>query len=134
MFTVARNRAPMPARIAAGLDVTAWTARAIREVWRAYPADLDGILDGLPVPNTRAWVRQCFSRPGPRAIKRAACDELAGGYGVEYLGSYRRTGNAVYYSNAGDTYTATLVFIGHRLVVTDWGSLIESDAVRVKED
>ena len=65
-----------------------------------------------------------------RELKRAAVDHAGGFHGVEYLGRDRRTGDSVYYCNAGDPYAAALCFIGTRLVVCDWAYWVESGRVK----
>ncbi len=51
-------------------------------------------------------------------------------HGVEFLG-WNHGGEEVHYLNAGDAYTPTIIFIGDsRLIVKDYGSLIESKYLR----
>ena len=94
-----------------------WKAGSLEELESLYPpaADIDN---------------QNFGRSPLRALKRAAVDHAAGFYGVEYLGRDRRTGDSVYYCNAGDSYATTLCFIGARLVVCDWAHWVESGRVK----
>ena len=99
----------------------------IRRIWKAESLDeLESIY-----PKAADIDNQNFGRSPLRALKRAAVD-LAGGFcGVEYLGRDRRTGDSVYYCNAGDSYTPTICFIGRRLVVADMAYWVESGRVKV---
>ena len=97
------NTKILPARKSASVralcrikDVTPADARAIRESWRT-------------IPN--------------RSDARAAVDRILRTFGVEYLGVHRRSGERVYYCNAGDTYATTVCFIGPRMVVCCWGGV-----------
>jgi len=60
-----------------------------------------------------------------------AIDSLLGTYGVEFLGESHRTGENVYYCNAGDTYDTTVIFNGPSMRVGCWGDLIEHHAIVV---
>ena len=95
-----------------------WKAESRAAVEAAYPeaADID---------------RGFYNPLNLRELKRAAINLVSGHYGVEYLGPDRRTGLAVYYCNAGDSYTPTICFIGRRLVVADMAYWVESGRVKV---
>jgi hypothetical protein len=82
-------------------DVTREDARAIREAWRTM--------------ETGAGVE---------------IDRILRTHGIEYLGLHRRTGEGVYYCNAGDIYAETVLFIGARLMVGCIGDMVERGAVR----
>lgn len=84
-------------------DVTEEDAKAIRNIWKNDP------------------------------IKRRAredIDRILRTSGVEYLGVHKRSGEAVNYCNAGDTYATTVLFIGPRLIVGCWGDLVETNNIR----
>jgi hypothetical protein len=53
-----------------------------------------------------------------------------GVHGVERLGTYKRTGEAVHYINTGDPYNGTLIRIGDRLIAECWGDLVERGVIR----
>jgi hypothetical protein len=53
---------------------------------------------------------------------------------VEYLGRNKRTNDEVYYCNAGDTYSTTVLFVGPHLRVGCWGDLIERGTVATAPD
>lgn len=93
-----------------------WKAESRAAVEAAYPeaADID---------------RGFYNPLNLRELKRAAIDKAGGFCGVEYLGRDRRTGDSVYYCNAGDSYTPTICFIGRRLVVADMAYWVESGRV-----
>jgi len=102
------------------------TPELIRAIWKAKNRDeLETIY-----PPAADIDRDYFNPLNLRQIKREAVNKAAGFYGVEYLGRDRRTGDRVYYCNAGDTYAATLCFIGNRLIVSCWGYFVESGRVR----
>lgn len=84
-------------------DVTPELARYLREIWHTYPN---------------------------RRTARESIDKLLNTCGVEYLGRHRRSNEHVYYCNAGDTYSTTVLFIGTRMIVGCWGDLVENNTVR----
>lgn len=98
----------------------------IRAIWKAESrAAIENIY-----PPAIGIARDWYTPPKLRDFKRQAIDQAAGFHGVEYLGRDRRTGNSVYYCNAGDSYAPTICFIGARLVVSDWAYWIESGRVK----
>lgn len=62
--------------------------------------------------------------------KMELINQLGEYHGVEFLGNMKRDNAPVYYCNAGDTYAATIVFIGTRMTVTTWGDLVEGGHVK----
>lgn len=97
----------------------------IRAIWKAESiADLFDLY-----PPARDIAREWHTRPRLRELKRAAVNQAGGFHGVEYLGIYRPSGEHAFYCNAGDPYAATLVFIGRRLIVGDWGTLVERNQI-----
>lgn len=122
-------------------DVTKAMANEIREIWkmptsRALMAHLEA--NEAKFKRTLEWERQCYHKPKPRAMKRAAIDELIGTSGVEYLGIYRQAGGCmagdhVYYCNGGDLYATTIIFIGRVLRVDYVGRLIENNNIAEPE-
>lgn len=65
-----------------------------------------------------------------RKPAREAVDKLFGSYGVEFLGVDKRTHHDVYYCNAGDAYTLTIIFIGSTMRVGCWADFAESNRLR----
>lgn len=96
------KRAPSVESLLRDFGVTAHTAKAIRAAWKGA---------------------------GKRHERREAVDTLLQTCGVEYLGKNRRSGAGVYYCNAGDAYSPTLLFHGDTLTIGCWGSLAESRTV-----
>lgn len=74
--------------------------------------------------------REFYNQPFFRELKRQCINRAAGFYGVEYLGWHRRAREDVYYLNAGDSYAATLVFIGRRVVVACWADYVEKRLIK----
>ena len=102
----------------------------IRAIWKAkHHAELCRIY-----PDAEELARSFHRSPPLRLLKRAAIDCAGGYFGVEYLGQCRRTGQHVYYCNAGDTYAPTLCFKGNNLFVSTMGDLIETGKVRELEN
>lgn len=98
----------------------------IRSIWRAATReDLLHITDPAGVTPEES----CLWKMKAAEIKRAAVDRAGGFHGLEYLGVDRRTGLAVYYCNAGDTYATTIFFQGSRLYVSTVGDEIESGRI-----
>ncbi len=96
----------------------------IRQIWAAPDVATIEQLSNLRL-------QQLYSRWESRGeLRRRAIDHVGGFHGVEYLGVNKRTGAHVYYCNAGDTYTGTIIFQGGRLTVGTWGDLIECQTVR----
>lgn len=75
-------------------------------------------------------VREVWHTVANRKNAREQIDALIGTHGVEYLGTNKRTGDAVYYCNAGDAYATTVIFQGLHMRVGCWGDLIERNTVR----
>jgi hypothetical protein len=103
-----------------------------RKAWRCEPAELAALVL-KHAPRTHAWMRFCLNPPSRMQVRRRACDELIDNHGVEFLGEHRRTGAGVYYSNAGDTYAATLIFHGNNAYLGCWGDIVERNAVKERE-
>lgn len=74
--------------------------------------------------------REFYNPPFFRELKRQCLDSAAGFYGVEYLGWHKRAREDVYYLNAGDSYAATLVFIGRTMVVSCWAYYVEQRLIK----
>ena len=101
-------------------------AGLIRAIWKAKNrADLEAIY-----PPAADIDRGFFNPLRLRQLKREAANKAGGFYGVEYLGTLKRSGEPVYYLNAGDLYTGTLIFTGSRLTVGTVGDLAERGTVR----
>jgi hypothetical protein len=58
-------------------------------------------------------------------------NKLAQYHGVEYLGQNKH-GEDIDYLNSGDSYTATLVFVGGRMIVNSVGDMVERNYVKVE--
>ena len=78
-------------------------------------------------------IRTIWRTIGNRESARGQIDAVLRTYGVEYLGQHRRSGDHVYYCNAGDTYAPTIIFAGLRMYVGCWGELIERNRVKPAE-
>jgi hypothetical protein len=76
----------------------------------------------------------CGTTAGTVAMPVLAVDAVLRTYGVEYLGRNKRTNDEVYYCNAGDTYSTTVLFVGPHLRVGCWGDLIERGTVATAPD
>lgn len=99
-------------------DVTTDDAKLIRKVWKMDSEQLRAM--NFP------GIRECdIWRWKDRELKRYLVDSILNTCGVEYLGYHKRNHEHVYYCNAGDTYSCTVLFIGSRLVVGCWGDLVE---------
>lgn len=104
-------------------------AELIRAIWKAKNrADLEAIY-----PPAADIDRGFFNPLRLRPLKREAINKAGGFFGVEYLGTRNRSGEPVYYLNAGDCYAGTLIFTGSRLTVGTVGDLIERGTVREGE-
>jgi hypothetical protein len=69
------------------------------------------------------WLTHTESRREARDM----VDQLLNTYGVEYLGRHKRTKHHIYYCNAGDGYTTTILFAGPRMYVGCWADLAEKN-------
>lgn len=94
-------------------NVTEEDAKRIRELWLSA-----GVR--APYKNSRGKARDEID-----AILRTC--------GIEFLGFHKRTGHEVYYCNAGDTYTTTVLFHGPSLRVGCWGDMVESNSIKELE-
>lgn len=114
--------------------ITPEKARLIRKVWLESLAGerLEPLL--AMCPRTRLWYGQCHHAPKDRHIKREAINEIAEMHGVELLGIHKRSGEYLEYCNAGDTYTTTILFRGHRLMVGCWGDYVERGTVETDSE
>lgn len=74
-------------------------------------------------------VRSMWKETSSRREARMKIDRQIATHGVEFLGIHKRTGEDVYYCNAGDTYATTIIFIGPRLTVGCWGDLVEKNLI-----
>lgn len=128
------NRAPsLTALLAAFPSVGIENLRLIRTVWHTVDRAGVRLLADAHAPNTREWVRSCFHEPHSEEVQRRIVDELLDTYGVEYLGTHKRSGESVYYCNSGDTYAATLIFHGSNMYIGCWGDLVEGNKIREAE-
>lgn len=103
MAQLSYRRAPSIAALMTIKDVTRADALAIRNAWHT-------------IKN--------------RGEARAAIDRILHTQGVEYLGQHKRTGEHIYYCNAGDTYASTVIFCGLSARVACWGGIVERGAIR----
>lgn len=79
-------------------------------------------------------IRRIWHTEASRPLARSKIDKILSTHGVEYLGRNKRTNDEVYYCNAGDTYSTTVLFIGSHLRVGCWGDLIERGTVATAPD
>lgn len=98
--------------------------RAVLEI--TTNSELDKVLESGKYPATQSWVRSCFNSPRFHELKFAICDEILGNYGVEVIpGRGTKSSPRIEYSNSGDTYTNTLLFVRGRYLVGSWGDIVE---------
>ncbi len=94
------------------------------------------LLDGRTDPDPEGWrtVGQpgstYSSQRGTKLGKLVAADKALGNHGVEWLAfecqhDEYHDPDGFYYSNAGDTYNATLVLYQGTYRVTTWGDMVE---------
>jgi hypothetical protein len=81
-------------------------------------------------PEIASKVRKVWKTVTNRQEARDQIDKLIETHGVEFLGVNRRTGYDVYYCNAGDTYSTTILFHGLVMSVGCWGDLVEANLIR----
>ncbi len=74
-------------------------------------------------PSTEQWVRDCYHRPSSDELRLHAADALLGNLGVE--GFELPTGDFLTYSNAGDSYAATVVLRDGQFHVSSWADELE---------
>jgi hypothetical protein len=110
-------------------DVGPKQAHLVRKIWRKMTREQ--LIEQFP--HVADYVRQCHNPPDTRQLRRMAVDHTIGTYGVEYLGTSRRTGEHIEYCNSGDTYDTTILFFGPHLRVGCWGDLVERGSVKTWE-
>lgn len=107
-------------------DMTEYQAKEIRAVWSKFTrAELEEKSQAA-----RDLVRYSHGTVSTRRLRMACINAIWDSHGIEFLGIDRRTGDNIYYCNAGDPYAATIIFRGRVLSVGCWGDLIERNAVR----
>lgn len=106
-------------------DVTEEDAKLIRAVWKNE--NIHEII-ALYADAEALWKQN--TKMGLLRLKYLCVDKIIRTYGVEFLGMLKRTTEDVYYCNTGDTYAATAVFIGSRLVVNCWGHYAEKNLLQ----
>lgn len=84
-------------------------------------------------PEDAKHIRNLWYRPIRAEARRKQIDEVLRTCGVEFLGIHRRTGQDVYYCNAGDSYATTVIFHGDRLYVGCTGDLVERNQIKPPE-
>ena len=94
----------------------------------ASAANLETIKD--VTPDDAAAIRNTWRTVKNRAEARAAINAILRTHGAEYLGQHKRSGESVYYCNAGDAYAATVLFHGLNLRVGCWGDMVEKNLIR----
>jgi hypothetical protein len=90
-------------------------ARRILEMTRSE-------LEQHPVGAER--VRECYHAPTTLDIRMTVLNSIAETHGVE---GFQLRGEWLSYLNAGDTYTATLLYWRGSYRVGDWGSIVERE-------
>lgn len=113
-------------------DVTEDDALLIRVIWNTYGATaLRDLLEKLN--NGRQYANRNFTyaveQRGSVNIKHAAINAILGTCGVEHLGKRKGNREHVYYCNAGDPYSTTVLFDGEHLRVGCWGDLVERNLI-----
>lgn len=103
-------------------------ARELRAVLETTKrSEVEALLESGKYPVTDAWYRQCYHPLEFQTTKLSIAGEIIGTYGVEYIpaGKGRRS-PAIEYCNAGDAYTATLMYVsGKGYRVGCWGDIVE---------
>lgn len=111
--------------------------KVIREIWKAHSRELANVAEKHGLLEIHDAIvnrgRGYYRNYSTREIKRELINHAGGFHGVEYLGVNKRTGNAMYYCNAGDTYAATLIFHGRVLLVSCWGHYVENNLICASE-
>lgn len=74
-------------------------------------------------------IRKVWQTVTNRREAREQIDKILRTYGVEYLGQHRRTGEHIYYCNAGDSYAGTIIFSGLHMRVGCWADLVEKNLI-----
>lgn len=114
-------------------DVTEADAKLIRAVWNCVgPEATRKILKRFHNPVRHAGGRNftyAMDQRGSVNIKQAAIDTILNTSGVEYLGKRKGNREHVYYCNAGDTYSTTVMFDGEHLRVGCIGDLVERNLI-----
>lgn len=129
------DRESMPLRLA---DARALLAEersktAVRAIHGRQCAKLDILTQIKDVTEDDAMrVRAAWHGIKNRHDAREEVNRIIQTHGIEYLGQMKRTGEHVYYCNAGDPYSTTVLFTGLRLWVGCWSDLIEAN--RIKEN
>lgn len=82
----------------------------------------------LEHPVGAARAAQCYREPLTSDLRMTILDSIAGTHGVEGfdLGHRSKGTGVVWYLNAGDTYTTTLVRWNGRYRVESWGDRLET--------
>jgi hypothetical protein len=81
-------------------------------------------------PEIAEAVRNIWKTVSKRDEAREEVNKLIETHGVEFLGVHRRTGDDVYYCNAGDSYATTILFRGLSLIVGCTADLVESRLIK----
>ena len=85
--------------------------------------------DAERFPKANAYFQSCHHEPGRLTRILECLNEVLEMHGVEILGECRTYGPPAEYLNAGDTYTATLLFdhIAGNFKLTSWGDWYEKN-------
>jgi hypothetical protein len=75
-------------------------------------------------------IRKIWKTVLNRKEAREKIDAILKTYGVEFLGQNKRSGNYIYYCNAGDSYAPTVIFHGLSMSVGCCGDIVERGIVR----
>ena len=78
------------------------------------------------------WYNSCYYKPCDTELVLAACNEVLGGFGVEYI-EHESDGFDFFslcglsYVNLGDTYKTTIIYnhAKDKFVINCWGSFVE---------
>jgi hypothetical protein len=81
-------------------------------------------------PEMAKQVRNVWKNMRGRIDAQNEINKLIDTHGVEFLGFHKRTGCPIYYCNAGDGYTGTVMFAQNRMYVGCWADLVERNLVR----
>lgn len=77
-------------------------------------------------PETAAWIRRCFNRPGDKSIRMLMLNEVLQTHGVDTIDN-GISDDEIFakYCNAGDLYVGTIALVGERFVITTLADLME---------
>lgn len=110
-------------------DCSEADAKLIRKVWSLVGATATRAYLERPAINLNGRFDYAIEQRGSVNMKQAAINRILDTHGVELLGQRKRNREYVYYCNAGDMYSTTVMFDGEHLRVGCVGDLIEKNLI-----